>query len=802
MSLKLLWTPPAINRKLSEYKVAEIVKDTSIRSREHTSIDAHYTANLSLIFHRLMEPQLISTSNHNSDHIVSHEFNEISPTEVAPQMSNAAINHFLNAKFPNIESLNSVDTVIHEIETAVAGLDNTAEVDTTSRTVLDTSKANDFLEKLRGYVKSPTEDGLDELNDLIAKYGNIPAITYTRDLLEQKLKLLKEGQIRREFVQVLDKLNDFEIFELNDITNIASSHDERVKVYEKVSELKQEINTFQKNAEAANFHIDVNITEMSEELETKLSDIVRSDLCEAFKQSLIKIVNSWDSEHELHRPQTLSSATLSEFSLLLNLQLNAMPNDKLVAGSSSDLTLWAVDCLTDKFRTKFIYHFEGNGETNRLDKPEFAFSYLVGYLRKNIEFAKVLFAADFGKCAGGRIPGSFSTWFIASTLIPLKRKFTKEISLLLETDNSQLLSHFVAEVKKFDEEVKQEFAFIPLKGHEWGGLTNDLILSRDVVWNAWLQNEKNFVNKRFEEIVQMEDAFLIDYDLVENGKTKPTKSAVNLKNLLEGITVNYDSLPLKFQLKFLSEVQLKLLNFYFDTLKKGVQALKNIKHVQIDGVSTLERICRIWCSSKYIIETMDKWSDETLFIELWQSLSNESESETTFFESVIKGYDKEIMSKIPNLINSYFERQLNRTMKGYFQENTDWTFKTGKDSNDGSSNELDFVIQTLNTDLAYLRKTVSSTSYNSWKLLLSNTVISYFEKNIALVNNFSPPGTQKLEKDINKVVQSLELVKSYDHYGRLMSILHVLQTGKFDSSDEKYPPMDDSELTMLVMRRR
>lgn len=188
-----------------------------------------------------------------------------------------------------------------------------------------------------------------------------------------------------------------------------------------------------------------------------------------------------------------------------------------------------------------------------------------------------------------------------------------------------------------------------------------------------------------------------------------------------------------------------------------------------------------------------------IFVELWQSLSNESQSDTTFFESVINGYEKEIMSKIPNLIQSYFERQLNRTMKEYFQANTDWTLITEKE---GNNDELEYVIQTLSTDLRYLQVTVSSVTYNSWKLLLSNTVVSYFEKNIALVNNFSPIGADKLEKDINKVVDSLDLVKSYDNYGRLMTILRVLRTGKPEFSDDKYPPVDDSELAMLIMRRR
>lgn len=729
-------------------------------------------------------------------------------------MSQAGIDQFLNTKFPSIGSLTAVDTVIHEIENKVSDQNSLNRNASDSNNSIDNGsfiEATEFLNLLKSYVKTPTEEGLNEVNDLLIQYGNVPAITYTKDLLEQKLKLLKESQIRENFVIILNKLNDFEIFELNDLSGIESSYEERVKLVEKISILKDEITNFQKSAQTSNYHLDVNVNQLSHELENKLEDVIKTGVCPIFKKKLISKVDNWDQDttdnKSSNSSKSIDSTTINEFNLFLNLQLIVVPHEKFIAGSASDFTFWAIDCLTNKFQTKFIFHFEGSGETNRLDKPEFAFSYLIGYLRKNISYAKLLFAADFAKCCRnnvkyGEISGSFSTWFITSTLIPLRRKFSKEISLILETKNGHLLSHFVTEVKKFDEEIKQEFAFIPIKGKEWGGFTNDLILSQNIVWNAWLQNEKNFVNERFEEIVEMDDAFSIEYDVVEKGKTKPTKSAINLTNLLEGITINYDSLPLKYQLKFLSEVQLKLLNFYFDTLKKGAYALKSIKQVQIDGVSTLERICRIWCSSKYIIEMMEKWSDQIIFIELWKSLNNgegQDAFETTFFESVINGYEKEILAKIPKLVANYFESQLNRTMKGYFEVNNDWTFTIDKTAADS---ELDFVIQTLAKDLNYLQTTVSSVTFNSWKLLLSNTVASYFEKNIALVNNFTVKGANKLVNDVDNVFQSVNLVKSFDSYGRLMVILHVLKTGKLDVTNTESGTIDDSELAMLLMRRR
>lgn len=725
-------------------------------------------------------------------------------------MPNIEVDKFLNTKFPNLESLNEVDSVIHEIEDDISKSQND-HVDNSKNEINNSyisdpplSKANEFLNQLKDYVKNPDDESIIELNKLIEKYGRVPAITYSKELVEQKLKLIKESEIRKRFVEILDELNDFEIFELHDLSNLDKSFDEKLKIYNKVSELRDEINDFKKSSSNINFHIDVNTNELYEEIELKLNEIVTGQLSKKLKDLLIPKLNDWDSDNSKNN---LDSSTLLEFKLLLDLQLKSMQHTRMRAGST--ITFWAIDCLVRKFQNKFIFHFEGNGETNRIDKPEFAFSYIVGYLRQNINHAKFLFASYFANSCKQNYPnnneinieGSFSTWFITSILIPLRKKLTKEISFLLDSNNNHLLSHVVSEVKKFDEEVKQEFAFIPIKGEEWGGLTNDLILNRDVVWNAWLKNEKDFVNKRFQEIVEMNDAFIIEYDLVEKGQTKPTKSAINLKNLLENITSNYETLPLKFQLKFLSEVQLKLLTFYYDTLKKGVNALKSIKNVEMEGVSTLERICRIWCSSKYIIEMMQKWSNEIIFVELWKSLNNGNplQLETTFFESVIRNYEKEILDKIPSLLTKYFERQLNRTMKGYFEENSNWSLT---EETTGNDNELDFVIQTLNKDQNYLQNTVSILTFNSWKLLLSNIVANYFEKNVALVNTFTPFGADKLERDVNHIFESLGLIKTFDQYKRLILISKILHDGKIVEDLTLYPVIDDSEASMLLMRRK
>lgn len=683
----------------------------------------------------------------------------------SPHMS---IESFINLKFPSIDSLSTVDDVISKLSISPKP----------SPPVTSTSDAQDLINTLKSFNQNPKDSNISQLDDLINQYGSIPALTYTRELTLQKLKLLNEKHVYVKYTAVLDLLNDFEIFQLNDINDGILTYDEKVQIVQTVFKIRDEIEKFQM------LIIDnEDSRQLLNNLNLKLFEIVNSNLVEIFKSSLIHHVDKWEDH-----TKSLESSKL-EFKLLLDLQIASDLNIK---------TFWALDSLISKFHNKFIYHFQGTQETNNINKPEFSFSYIIGYLRNNLHTAQSHYSSIFATSIMNKeINGSFNTWFITSTLQILKNKFNIELPIFLKNENNQLLSHFINELKKFDAQIKNEFAYIPNKDIEWFGLTNELILNNENIWNIWLQNEKDFVNFRFNEIIDMENAFLIEDDYVENGLTKPTKSSANLKNLLNGITVNYTSLPLKFQLKFLSDVQLKLINYYFDTLKNGLFALKSIKNVVVDNVSTLERICRIWCSSKYLVEIMDKWSNEIIFIKLWESLNNNAQNyQTTFFESVINNYNKDILSKIPNLIINYFERQLNRTMKEYFQDNLDWIHP-----NTTTTNKFEFLIQTIDSDLKFLKNTVSNKTFIEWKLLISNTIALYFEKNIALVNNFSTEGAIKLEHEVNYIFDMLNLVKSYNDYGKLISIIHVLRDGKVDQSIE-YPEVDDVTLSMLLLRRK
>lgn len=666
---------------------------------------------------------------------------------------------FINTNFTSTGDLAVVDDLLRNLDhpEGLNGENNAISIDDSTQSVYN---------HLKTIALAKESISLKEMDILIAKNGSSPLISFTREIVVQKLQLQREKTQIQTFLSISNNINTLKEWKYEQ----GATKDEKNDLLLQLSNLKNEISNFNETFQLNNSLID------------EFQSLIKRNILQSFQYDLTSSSKEWDSDKPL---ENSISTSLLEFEQLLKLQLISTW-DSLEPGK--DTTLWAIDCLISSFKTKFIYHFEGTGETNRIDKPEFALSYTQTYIHKYLPICKSIWNNSFNKSIKNNslITPSFSSWFITSLLAILRNKFNLQMNTC--KSNGKLLSHLVNELKKFDIELTNEFNFVPSQNEEWKGLTYDLILSDESVWETWLSNEKEFVNKRFQEIIDSPQAFNIEHDVIEDGKTKPSKSSVNLKNLLESITDSYSNLPIAFQMKFLSEVQLKLLNFYFTTLKNGLSALSFIKSTSVDGVSTLERICRIFCASDFLVEMMNKWDNSIVFIQLWQSI-NGDKLDTTFFGSVIKGYKNDILAKIPKLLIKYFDMQLNRTMKEYFSHNRDWSLKSY--DNDMPSVELDQVISSFESDFQYLSITISKRALIKWKGILSKNVAQYLENNMLLSYKFSSAGATKFQKDVEYLFQKLDLIREKATYGRVVQILQFYIDGS------KGELISGNELTFL-----
>ena len=140
---------------------------------------------------------------------------------------------------------------------------------------------------------------------------------------------------------------------------------------------------------------------------------------------------------------------------------------------------------------------------------------------------------------------------------------------------------------------------------------------------------------RYRTILAADDAWQLDYDSVEPAESKPTKSAIRLKDLLETVTDSYRPLiSFSQRLRFLIDIQIAILDQYHDVLHSGVEKFKVMSSsiaravqgmgkeeiASMSGLGGLERLCRVYGSAIFMESCMRDWGEDIFFLELWEDL--------------------------------------------------------------------------------------------------------------------------------------------------------------------------------------
>lgn len=287
---------------------------------------------------------------------------------------------------------------------------------------------------------------------------------------------------------------------------------------------------------------------------------------------------------------------------------------------------------------------------------------------------------------------------ITSALIPIRYKISSMIAVLNENIENfkaendkvnydkvgRLLSHLIFELTSFDQRIRNnykynpyinDFSLSPEKTKKWLGLTADVLLQGDkerLGTTNWLNFESILANKRFKtEIIQDTNGLEIDMNYKINEQEagvhvldaiKPTYSALNIVRLFNNLTSHYDTMRMvKFQLKYVSTIQLKLLENYHDhlrTLLKKFDDTYNLLNVlnlipgsidlvnkqeHKDSMTGLQMLTGIFCLAQFIQKNLEQWSEELIFIQLWNAykavVSKKYDEESTIFDSSFEQYN-------------------------------------------------------------------------------------------------------------------------------------------------------------------
>ena len=215
-----------------------------------------------------------------------------------------------------------------------------------------------------------------------------------------------------------------------------------------------------------------------------------------FEETLAKI--KWPSKDIQLDGEILEQWT-SGVERLLELQepeLKDREKDNDTSDAKQDaLVLLPLEVMMKPLEMRFKYHFDGDRATNRLDKPEFFLSHVIGLINVYDEF----FAIYLQPVLGRHFRGSnlaLNTCYINSNsafitaLLPILRN--KVFSLLPQiAKQPQLLSHLMHELMNFDASIRDEWGYDGGFGIDgWKGLTWEVLVKKD--WfSKWLKVEKD-----------------------------------------------------------------------------------------------------------------------------------------------------------------------------------------------------------------------------------------------------------------------------------------------------------------------
>ncbi|KAK6462569.1 TIP-1 family-domain-containing protein [Scheffersomyces coipomensis] len=739
---------------------------------------------------------------------------------------------FVNSNFNTLEDLSliaekvselerSKDLTANEVNSRINGTE-TSSLSEQPKINLDEEKVNTSIEKILSVVSYAVEaddlnDAIENIDALILEFGPIKAFEELKVKLSAKLAAIRRIELLSSAKHLESELShDLDVAAL---ANVAS----------RIKDLKI---------------IDTSLTfKVVTLLESKVQSIINAKR-DQYETKLSNLLN--ESKWLAVKQKTDVSIPITEItSDVKNLvDLQCIQNIPIYPE-----TWWALDILLYKFIIRFEYHFNTDKETNKITKPEWALNFIETFLSEDLVRINLIVEDIF------KSKKRIATYEIITSLLkPLRGKILNTLSSLNKSievhkedavnreKTGRLLSHLIFELSSFDQRLRNSYKYNPhiddfdhAPTKKWTGLTGDVLLrgnDESLAVSNWLNFEQELANKRFNsEILQPADAFKIDYDyqgssydgdkedLSKSKKLlKPTYSAYGLVKLFDNLSSHFQTLSIvKYQLKYVSSIQLNLIQIYFDNLNRlfkdfsttfnqksvlnfipgglnETQAKTSDADTIANGLKGLEMLTEIYCSAKFISNALDYWGDQLIYIQLWEaykSISSEAQNDISIFGGSLKQYD-DFLEKIISKYEDYFKKEIRSAIKEY-ANTSQWNYESNSSEVEPTS-DLNKLVRSLNTYLDQLKRGISQLDY----VLVTDRVISIISRTlleyIIGTNTFSKAGVDQLKVDVNFIFEDLRVPLNLLHdeaftnltnssYQKVQQSLQVLE--KVDSGSVK-----------------
>ncbi|KAG8693863.1 hypothetical protein FRC09_010241, partial [Ceratobasidium sp. 395] len=453
----------------------------------------------------------------------------------------------------------------------------------------------------------------------------------------------------------------------------------------------------------------------------------------------------------------------SAFLDLLSLQLEGESFQPL-ADSKDEKSerdgLYALEALVHPVALRFKFHFDGTRPTNRLDKPEWYFTHILNISHEHRGFMEYFIQPLIDKTPFRDINAQNE---FTRLLFPiLARKIRRSVPTLLTQPS--LFAHTIYQALLFDAAIRESGFTLAntwenrggKQSKEWPGVV-DVILGHKVWFDEWMEAERQFTERQYNDIIISPDAFAFTNDDGEDSQSelhiKTTNSARRIKALLEQVTERYQPLPHYNQrARFLITVQVPILEAYhgrimssldaFETLSSAfVRAVPGALAGQVGaGVDTrrltsghegLQRLLKAYSSAHAMKGTMQLWGDSIFFLELWSEINERStlrakaeahpslpstsqaqrgeQVHGTLFDELIGQYSS-IVTRAEDMIIRHVCSEVETELKPYFAKQWETSDSQNEEESIRIPATLVSPLTTLSTHLSLLSKTLSSSA--------------------------------------------------------------------------------------------
>ncbi|KAK5069261.1 hypothetical protein LTR51_008511 [Lithohypha guttulata] len=540
------------------------------------------------------------------------------------------VQDYLNDQFQSISDLENIDSLLAKIQEQ-----QTLLKEQLVKAKEDHRHAERVFEEEKTSLSDRASRQQADQTDLTRRIQIITQSEVSDDAirkLDEPLQKLRRIEIAEQYVTTLQHAGRLED---QARSSLPSNPERAIQAYQSLQRLVYDVEDAQSAAEGAASQLVLHLSNIAE----ALYQSIKHDLENALRKTLDKM--KWPAK-EVALLQPLVEDWSKQAKLLLQLQeprLLRAHADSSRQNLQEPIVLLPLSVMVSPLAQRFRYHFYGDKPTNKLDKPEYFFAHVLGLLDQHNGLVTDLLQPVLDS----RVQHDDSLDLVytdavssyISALLPMLS--AKCLSVLPHlTSQPQLMSHFVRETMSFDTTLQQFWAYNPYPGplSEWKGLAWDMLTTHGY-FDSWLNLEKNFALLRYDKIIDNPDSRSIDYDGVEQGRTKPTKGAIRINDLLEKITERYRMISSFSQkMKFLMDIQLAVFDRYHQYLHEHFRTYQTQSHTagrlatgsvtagEALGLPGLESLAKIFGSAEYLERKMTDWSDDVFFLELWEELQD------------------------------------------------------------------------------------------------------------------------------------------------------------------------------------